>query len=620
LKVANKKERGVRIRLKGVALASIFLIYAFFTIAQDTRLTHKIDSLLELLNTEKSIANQYRVTSELANLIENGYLSIKYAKQALALAIILEQKDKIADSYIFVGNDYERMNQFPEASKAILNAAKVYEEINNKNGYGNAMNILGTLYLKQKLYYKAVYYYNTAIKLNVSDKKHPLDLAAGYNNLGEAYRLQGTYDSALYYFKKAKAIYSQEKYDLGVAYSIGNIGLVFAAKGNREEAQNKITEATTILTNQGDYYPISVFNTEMAALSLREGNAMGAIKLASRGFAIAKKEGLKEQMRDAALVLKQAYLTTKHYDSAMHYQTEYYANKDSLVNEETIRKIADLQTQYEVSKKEDQLTKLTAEHEQSIKIAIALAIVVISIGVLSFYLWSFNNRLKAANKKQEQQKLLIEQSLKEKEVLLKEIHHRVKNNLQIISSLLNLQSNTLDDSEVLQVFQTGQSRIQSIALIHQKLYQNEQFSSIKMDDYLALLGQKVIDTLLPPDVSITLNIQANGILLDIDTAVPLALVINEMLTNTAKYAFTEQKSGQINIAIEPLEEHRYKLHYADTGPGIPEDKRLEATNTLGSRLIKILTRQLGGNVEQFNENGAHYVVRFYDMANRTNKN
>lgn len=289
------------------------------------------------------------------------------------------------------------------------------------------------------------------------------------------------------------------------------------------------------------------------------------------------------------------------------------------MNEETIRKIADLQTQYEVSRKEEQLSKLSIEHKQSITVAAVLSIVVLVVGVLSFYLWSFNNRLKSANKKQEQQKLLIEQSLKEKEVLLKEIHHRVKNNLQIISSLLNLQSNTLDDSEVLQVFQTGQSRIQSIALIHQKLYQNEQFSSIKMDDYLALLGQKIIDTLLPPNVSVKLNIQANGILLDIDTAVPLAIVINEMLTNSVKYAFTHQQSGHINIAIESIEEHRFKLHYSDSGPGITEDKRLDTTNTLGSRLIKILTRQLGGTVEQFNENGAHYVVRFYDMANRANK-
>ncbi len=607
------------IKLKGATLLFLCLLPISFILAQDAKITRKIDSLLVALNAEESTINQYRINSELANLIENGFLSIKYSKQALALATLLNEKKKIADAYIYVGTDYDRRNQFPEASEAILNAAKIYEEIKDTNGYGNAMNILGTLYLNHKQYYKAVYYFNSTINVNFGDKKHPTDLAAGYNNLGEAYRLQGTYDSALFYFEKAKAIYSKEKYDLGIAYSVGNIGLVLAATGKKEEAQNRINEATAILTNQGDYYPISVFNTEMATLSLKEGDAANAIKLASRGFAIAKKEGLKEQMRDAALVLKQAYLSTKHYDSAMHYQTEYYANKDSLVNEETIRKIADLQTQYEVSRKEEQLSKLTIEHKQSTNVTILLSIVLLLYGVLSFYLWSFNKRLKSANLKQEQQKLVIEQALKEKEVLLKEIHHRVKNNLQIISSLLNLQSNTLDDSEVLQVFQTGQSRIQSIALIHQKLYQNEQFSSIKMDDYLALLGQKIIDTLLPPDVSVKLNIQANGILLDIDTAVPLALVINEMLTNSAKYAFADQKSGHINISIETLEEHKFKLHYSDSGPGITEDKRIDATNTLGSRLIKILTRQLGGTVEQFNENGLHYVVRFYDMANRANK-
>ncbi len=608
------------VKLKGATLLVLCFLAISFALAQDANITHKIDSLLEVLNAEKSTENQYRINSELANLVENGFLSIKYSKQALVLAIKLNEKKRIADAYIYVGTDYDRMNRFPEASEAILNAAKIYEEIKDINGYGNAMNILGELYVKQKQYYKAIYYFNAAINLNVQVKKYPLDLASGYNNLGEAYRLQGTYDSAVFYFEKARAIYSKEKYDLGIAYTIGNIGLVLAATGKKEEAQNRITEATAILTNQGDYYPISIYNIEMATLNLAEGDAIGAIQLATRGFIIAKNEGLKEQQRDAAWVLQQAYLSTRHYDSAMYFQTEYYANKDSLVNEETIQKIADLQTQYEVSRKEEQLSKLTIEHKRSITVAIVLCIVVLIVGVLLFYLWSFNNRLKSANAQQEQQKLQIEQALKEKEVLLKEIHHRVKNNLQIISSLLNLQSNTLADSEVLQVFQTGQSRIQSIALIHQRLYQNEQFSSIKMDDYLALLGQKIIDTILLPDVSVKLNIRANNILLDIDTAVPLALIINEMLTNSAKYAFKDQKEGQINITIELMEEHRFKLHYSDSGPGIAEPKQLDSNNTLGSRLIKILTRQLGGTVEQFNDNGAHYLVTFYNMANRATRN
>ena len=306
-------------KLKEVNLSVLFLFHVFFSIGQESKLTKKIDSLLVVLSSEKSIENKYHINADLAKLIENGYLSIKYSKQALALAPLLNQKDRIADSYIFLGTDYHRMNRFPEASEAILNAAKIYEEIRDTNGYGNAMNILGELYVKQKLYYKAIFYFNTAIKLNLRDANHPLDLASGYNNLGEAYRLQGTYDSALFFFEKAKTIYSKEKYDLGIAYSIGNIGLVLAAAGNKEEAQNRINEATAILTNRGDYYPISVFNTEMASLSLREGDAASAIQLASKGYAMAKKEGLKEQMRDAALVLKQAYLTTKHYDSAMHY-------------------------------------------------------------------------------------------------------------------------------------------------------------------------------------------------------------------------------------------------------------------------------------------------------------
>lgn len=199
--------------------------------------------------------------------------------------------------------------------------------------------------------------------------------------------------------------------------------------------------------------------------------------------------------------------------------------------------------------------------------------------------------------------------LSEKDVLMKEIHHRVKNNLQVISGLLELQSKTVNDDAAKDALMEGRNRVRSIALIHQNLYQFENLSSIELKRFVNDLCRQ-IESVYKKQNKITMNINVPVLYLDIDSAVPLGLIMNELLSNSFKYAFNARAAGKINLEIHVVEEGKYELHYSDNGPGLPHDFDLSSATTLGMQLIHDLSRQIGGKVKYEHKNGATFIINF----------
>jgi PAS domain S-box-containing protein len=191
----------------------------------------------------------------------------------------------------------------------------------------------------------------------------------------------------------------------------------------------------------------------------------------------------------------------------------------------------------------------------------------------------------------------LTRSLKEKEILLGEIHHRVKNNIQIMSSLLRLQTADLKDAAWQERLQEYQNRIRSMALIHEKLYRTQDFSRIDFKEYTQNLVRHLIQSYGLDTQSIRLDLELENVYLDIDKAVPLGLIINELVTNAIKYAFPGNRMGEIRVALRSLEGGRFSLTVADTGIGLPAELDLLRPETLGLQLVHDLTAQLGGELE-----------------------
>ena len=220
-------------------------------------------------------------------------------------------------------------------------------------------------------------------------------------------------------------------------------------------------------------------------------------------------------------------------------------------------------------------------------------------------------------RKQAQAKILA--SLAEKETLLKEVHHRVKNNMQVISSLLRLQEGRVKDKDAAALLKDSQNRIQSMALVYNKLYQSENLASINMTDYIKELSAGLVKSYAVSPVRVTVNVAPSNVFLDVDLAIPCGMVINELVTNSLKYAFPGNRKGQITISLKENEQG-LQLTVRDDGVGIPEDINLANTSTLGIKLVSNLVRdQLGGIIEIDRRHGTTYQINFPPERRRKSK-
>ncbi|MCI0453431.1 MAG: GAF domain-containing protein [Candidatus Dadabacteria bacterium] len=212
----------------------------------------------------------------------------------------------------------------------------------------------------------------------------------------------------------------------------------------------------------------------------------------------------------------------------------------------------------------------------------------------------------------------IQASLEEKEVLLREIHHRVKNNLQIISSLLDLQSQYVNGKRTLELFHETQNRVRAIARIHEQLYQSKDLARIDFAEYIRKLGNYLFQSYGVTPNSIELKVNVQDLVLDVNTAIPCGLIINELISNSLKHAFRRRKRGEIRIDFRPdislkgdNNNHIYTLTVSDNGVGFPKDLNFRNTKSLGLQLVNALTNQIGGVIRLNRRNGTTFKIRFY---------
>jgi two-component sensor histidine kinase len=204
----------------------------------------------------------------------------------------------------------------------------------------------------------------------------------------------------------------------------------------------------------------------------------------------------------------------------------------------------------------------------------------------------------------------VKASLREKEVLLKEIHHRVKNNLQVVSSLLNLQSGQIQDPRITEAFRDSQNRVRSMALIHERLYQSENLAVIDFSDYVRDLAEHLLLSYGVGAENVTLDVEADAVFLDIDTAAPCGLLLNELVSNALKHGFPDSRKGVIQVGLCSDQDGHLTLTVSDDGVGFPKDIDMQNARSLGLQLVQTLARQLDGRIEVHRRNGTAFIVTF----------
>jgi len=451
-----------------------------------------------------------------------------------------------------------------------------------------------------------------------------------YNNVGNYLRLDNSAPTALTRYKKAKGFIDVFLNDISTTKTEkeilngnllkgiieGNIGRSYLLLKQYEEAVPWLeTGINNIKTyNKGKYSKEIVENTlDIADCYLQLGQYRTAKKFLSSELNIATAE---DEMKHNRL-LAAYYDRVGDYKNATRFHKRNIRIQDSIqANEVSLKKqqIASLVEQDLANSKktvdeqkevlERTRTEIQAKDEQINLVFISLIFTLLGFaGLVYAYLKSIKNQRLIA-----EQKHFIENSLVEKDSLLKEIHHRVKNNLQMVSSLLSLQTKNTRSKDAIDALEEGKSRVKAMALIHQKLYQNDDLSVIEMQSYIESLINSVQSVYKKGGHNINVTIDAEGTELDIDRAIPFGLILNELVSNSFKYAFPEDdENGKIYIHLRKNGELGY-FEYTDNGVGLPEDTDERTNSSMGIRLMNRLVNQLQStlNIDKTNEG-----VRFW---------
>ncbi|WP_334056118.1 sensor histidine kinase [Polaribacter sp. P097] len=345
---------------------------------------------------------------------------------------------------------------------------------------------------------------------------------------------------------------------------------------------------------------------EIKNLILTKFNTSNVLELVKKFDELGKDLNLNEYYH---LINKSSDALAEHdyFEEALQYKHKALQITRDIYSEDLTRSLTKYKNQEALKIKEEEIGLEKEQRQLYFIIALlCFALLIITFVVLR-KIKDQSNELARKNK-------LIEISLEEKETLIKEMHHRVKNNFQIINSLLDLQTDEIKDVKALQILEKGRNRIKSMSLIHQKLFRSKS-GLINFNEFVDLLVKELSYLYkLEDNLEVTANIK--DIFFDIDTAIPLALVLNEIITNSFKYAFETEKNNKLEITLDKQDSQNYLLTIKDNGSGFTKDFEIEQTTSSGLKLVKRLVRQLHGKLTIINNEGVTFEIQFQDTETR----
>jgi two-component sensor histidine kinase len=565
----------------------------------------------------------------------------------------------IAETYVTQGNLFYSFEEFDEAIEEYEMALQMFERRQDTVGLEKVLNHLGATYTVKGDYLNSLEYYLKGYSYTKNSEESE-ELVGNHerienylyilNNLGTTYYEMQDFKLARDYFEKVVYGATQINDDISLGKALMDLSNTYVALNNYDEAKklllqsirvekasdgvkntvalkyallsrlhlklNEKYEAKYHLENAVKFYEDgqlvrwdqAKLLSVMSELYLGFNQFDKALAQSKKAYLIAAEFSLKEIEVNACAVIAKSYAGLKNYEKAYEFELKLKKLQVSNVSNVSSLEVARIEMKLNYEKKAllDSIEALGIQHEKErelfevndeirkrkwviVFMSIGLFLLLITIMLLIFF-----SKKKASNN------LLLKKSLGEKEVLLKEVHHRVKNNFQVISSLLNLQLGTKMEN-VEDALKVAQNRIQSMALVHRKLYGSTDFEAIEMQSYLTELVDSIVSTNQITE-SFKVEIVAEGKFLVLDKAIPLGLIFNELITNFFKYVANKKNGAHLLIQVEETDSIINVL-LRDNGDGLPEDIDLDHLTSLGLELVSILAEQISAELEIKNDNG-----------------
>lgn len=475
---------------------------------------------------------------------------------------------------------YNYKADYAKSLSFAFKALDIYQKLGDEEGAALAKVDIAYDLQEQEKYEEALPYAESAHQY-IKERGQQADLAVTAQALGDVLLDLGRYEEALRYMDESLAVRQSLGYDIDIALSYNARANVLKYMERYKEALDDYQAGLALAEEIGFDPLVQSCVGNIGDTYSRLGQYEKALQYHLRNHRLLKTVEKTRDLAENVWRLAESYAKTGQMDSAYYYQLQYSEVRDSLLSEEINQQTSELQVRFETAQREatiaEQQSQLTRQRQFLWGAVAFLSLVLIGGGLL----WRLNQKLQERNR--------------EKELLIKEVHHRVKNNLQVLSSLLFLQSKHLKDDAALNAIKEGQNRVESMGLIHQKLYTEGSLTSIDMPEYLRQLGDNLLDSFGLDEKQVYLRYQVAPLQLDVDTAVPLGLICNELLTNTLKYAFRKQAHGEVLIRLEERPTGLL-LQIADNGGGSQIVPASERGTSFGESLVKLLSKKLKGKI------------------------
>jgi two-component sensor histidine kinase len=628
--VLNKESDNLLIAESYFRLADCYGYNDIKELNERIRLMEIALSYFQKSNNMERVGTTHYVLGDLYQVDEDYPKALQHLRQALA-AFDSAKYTKVQGVYTLMGNIYVGQGDFRQGLSYGLLALETAESVGDTSlQLCQINNGIGRTFVRLNERQKATAYFNQALKIGEKYKDTgavyvvAANMANNWANLGNAHE-------ALRILKNVSEKYGKPS-DPTVAFNmIRGYITSYSLLKQYDKAESYCNELLRMLDQKelGVFTPIEVY-----AVLIK-------FYISSKQYALAvkyldKHKKLSEQKNDFSLMAANHQLrfmldTAQHnYRAAVDHLLNYNRLNDSSFNETKSKQIAELQIQYETEKKEkDILVKnqsiqiLTKQDElQKSKLQqgailrnISFAVVVLLIIIVALLYGRYrlkqrtNRKLELQQEEIAKQNLSLQHLVNEKDWLVKEIHHRVKNNLQTVMGLLGTQSGYLKNDVAINAINDSQRRIQTMSLIHQRLYQSNNLSAIRMKDYIHELADSLSDSF---DVGnrIRFNLDIEPIELDLAHCIPLGLILNEAITNSFKYAFPGKQDGTISISLKNISVDTFLLTIRDNGAGLPNGFNINRSNSMGMNLMSGLSQEIGAAFTVASDNGTQVDVRF----------
>ncbi len=517
----------------------------------------KFNEALKYFEDSKNLAEQIE-NKQLLALANNNIGFVFHHKEnyvecfthyTTALNIIrsIEKNDKkLVKSLLNLSVLYKQQGFYERAVESLLEVLQLTDQQEEPLKIAACYNTLANIYKKMQDYDGSLDYHLKALEVRELIGNR-IEITKSINNIGMVYLEKKEYERALQYFTKAYVVKKELKDDKLLATTLSNMGMVFQFLGNLEKAQQFFKDSLTLRRNSLHKGELATILIDLGALSIKQNQFKEANKYLEEAHSLVVEIDNNELMVYILENYTKIQELLGNYKLALAYHRKYHKLKAKIFSEKRTRQITEIQMRYETEKKEQEIAFLRKQNDI-------------------------------------------------KTDLMRELHHRVKNNLYVLANLLSLQSNQLKDSDARNIVKEGENRVRAMNLIHHELYNEDDVHVVDMEQYIKNLTTHLMEAYGYRRGMISINFDITYIKLEVDKAIYIGLIINEIISNAFKHAFKGKKQPTLRIKFyEPIL-NELCLHIADNGNGIPDSVEIDKTTSFGLRLIDKLSRQLEGKL------------------------